>query len=266
MLLCSRTRRKNRLPSGASMTVRRSVAAWLLSQYLLDKYGNEFATFDTDTSNRTLSQFKALPVRELQLSPDNMDIDPRRFDTMMEQLLTEDKEFVIDTGSNTFNQLWKYMVENDAMRMLEDHGKRVLLHSIVVGDQALVDTLNSLALLCKYSAKEKSVVVWLNEKYGKIEKDGKRFDQMKVFVEHEKKLLNGPLPRPCTRRNRHYPTAFWSSFLAAASLAALVVYAPAHNFNNPSHPCPFGERRQVWLAVVQPPSQTAYGEICTVSP
>ena len=84
--------------------------------------------------------------------------------------------------------------------------------------------------------------------------------------EHEKKLLNGPLPRPCTRRNRHYPTAFWSSFLAAASLAALVVYAPAHNFNNPSHPCPFGERRQVWLAVVQPPSQTAYGEICTVSP
>ena len=111
--------------------VGKSFAAWLLSQYLLDKYGNEFATFDTDTSNRTLSQFKALPVRELQLSPDNMDIDPRRFDTMMEQLLTEDKEFVIDTGSNTFNQLWKYMVENDAMRMLEDHGKRVLLHSIV---------------------------------------------------------------------------------------------------------------------------------------
>mgnify|MGYP000938499947 CR=1 FL=1 len=170
--------------------VGKSFAAWLLSQYLLDKYGNEFATFDTDTSNRTLSQFKALPVRELQLSPDNMDIDPRRFDTMMEQLLTEDKEFVIDTGSNTFNQLWKYMVENDAMRMLEDHGKRVLLHSIVVGDQSLVDTLNSLALLCKYSAKEKSVVVWLNEKYGKIEKDGKRFDQMKVFVEHEKKLLD----------------------------------------------------------------------------
>ena len=65
--------------------VGKSFAAWLLSQYLLDKYGNEFAAFDTDTSNRTLSQFKALPVRELQLSPDNMDIDPRRFDTMMEQ-------------------------------------------------------------------------------------------------------------------------------------------------------------------------------------
>ena len=170
--------------------VGKSFTAWLLSQYLLEKHGDDFAAFDTDTSNRTLSQFKSLPVRELQLSPDNMEIDPRRFDTMMEQLLTEDKDFVIDTGSNTFNALWKYMVENDAMRMLEDSGKRVILHSILVGDQALVDTLNSLALLCKYSSKDKSVVVWLNEKYGKVEKDGKRFEEMKVFKEHESKLLD----------------------------------------------------------------------------
>ncbi len=170
--------------------VGKSFAAWLLTQYLQEKYGDELAAFDTDMSNRTLAQFKALPVRELQLSPDNMEIDPRRFDSMMESLLTENKEFVIDTGSNTFNQLWKYMVENDAVQMLEEHGKRVVLHSIIVGDQALLDTLNSLALLCRHSKKDKSVVVWLNETYGKIEKDGKSFSQMKVFTENQAKLLD----------------------------------------------------------------------------
>lgn len=43
-------------------------------------------------------------------------IDPKKFDGLMETLLTEEGNFVIDTGANTFSNLLAYMVENEASR------------------------------------------------------------------------------------------------------------------------------------------------------
>jgi hypothetical protein len=37
------------------------------------------------------------------------------------------------------------------------------------------------------TAAEKSLVVWINEHFGEIERDGKTFDQMQVFLENREK-------------------------------------------------------------------------------
>ena len=39
------------------------------------------------------------------------------------------------------------------------------------------------------TAAEKSLVVWINEYFGEIERDGKTFDQMQVFLDNREKVL-----------------------------------------------------------------------------
>ena len=112
--------------------VGKSFVSWILAQYFLSK-GEAVKGFDTDASNQTFAQFKALDVTAMKLSADGMDIEPRRFDEMMEQLLTKDGVFVVDTGSNTFLPLWKYMIENSALPMLREAGRSVVLHSVLTG-------------------------------------------------------------------------------------------------------------------------------------
>jgi hypothetical protein len=171
--------------------VGKSFCSWILAEYLRDK-GYDVHGIDTDASNQTFTQYKALNVQALKLSDDGMDVEPRRFDQMMERLLTEQGSFVVDTGSNTFLPLWKYMVENGALQMLRDAGRKVYLHSVVTGGQALVDTLNGMDHIAKF-ADDKSMVVWLNEFFGKVESDSpegvKAFPTMKAYTKNEAKVL-----------------------------------------------------------------------------
>ena len=169
----------------------KSFVSWVTMQYL-QLNDAKVCGIDTDASNQTFKQFKSLNVEALQLSDDNLSIEPIRFDGMMERLLSEPTNFVVDTGSNTFLPFWKYMVENEALSMLKEAGKRVYLHVVVTGGQALTDTMNGLDHVARY-AEDQHVVVWLNEYFGKVEsktEEGtKQFGDMKVFKNNEAKIL-----------------------------------------------------------------------------
>jgi len=165
--------------------VGKSLVASILAQYFRDR-GREVRCVDTDPVNSTLFQYKALNVSRLDLLRDGS-IDQRGFDTLMERLLTEDSTFVVDNGAATFIPMWNYMLENSVVDLIRQAGRRLYVHMVITGGQALLDTLHGFKSLAD-STSERSIIVWLNEYFGRIERDGKRFEEMGAFRENDLKV------------------------------------------------------------------------------
>lgn len=165
--------------------VGKSLIAAILAQYLRHK-GQVVQCIDTDPVNQTFSQYSLLEVSHLKLLADGR-IDPRVFDLLMERLLTDKGTFVVDNGASTFIPLWHYILENDVVSVLRRSGRRLYVHSVITGGQALVDTLTGFGELAN-TTPDRNVVVWVNEYFGPVEDDGKRFIDMRVFRENEDKV------------------------------------------------------------------------------
>lgn len=176
----------------------KSFIAVLLAQYFQSK-GAELKAFDTDQENTTFAHYKALGAMHIPVMTDSRTIDAKRFDALMEKLLTEDGTFVIDNGANTFSPLLAYMVENDVIPFLEENGKKVYLHTVVGGGDVLADTANGFNSIAQ-GIENAPVVLWLNEHFGKTQTpDGKDFTETKVFKAHANRL-HGAIMLP--ERNR----------------------------------------------------------------
>ena len=165
--------------------VGKSMVAAILGQFLHAR-GTETRCIDTDPVNQTLTQYKALNAEHLKLMSESR-IDSRVFDQLMERMLTETTTFVVDNGASTFIPLWHYVLENAAIETLEKHGRRVYIHSVITGGQAMVDTLGGFNDLAS-STPAQNLVVWINEYFGPVEMNGKRFSEMKVFAQHSARI------------------------------------------------------------------------------
>jgi len=165
--------------------VGKSLVASILAQYFRER-GREIHCIDTDPVNSTMFQYKALNVSRLELLRNGV-LDHRGFDTLMERLLTEDGTFVVDNGAATFIPLWSYFIENSVVDVLTQAGKRLYIHTVITGGQALVDTLFGFKSLAD-STSERNIVVWLNEYFGRIEQGGKQFEEMSAFQESASKV------------------------------------------------------------------------------
>jgi hypothetical protein len=166
--------------------VGKSLIASILAQYFVDRR-REIICIDTDPVNRTLFQYKALNVSRLELLRDGR-LDPRVFDDLMGRLITEDATFVVDNGASTFIPLWNYILRNKALDSLAREGKRVYVHTVITGGQSLLDTLHGFKSLAETTS-ERNIIVWLNEYFGSIERDGKRFGEMTAFLDSEAKVF-----------------------------------------------------------------------------
>lgn len=171
--------------------VGKSLVAAILAQYLKGK-GKEVQCIDTDPVNRTFAQYRALGADRLNLRDEHNRIDQRAFDSLMERFLTEDGTFVVDNGASSFLPLWHYLLENRALAHLRENGRRVFVHTVITGGQALLDTLNGFHELAQ-TADEKNIVVWVNEFFGKVEADGKKFSEMAAYLENTEKVCGAVL-------------------------------------------------------------------------
>ena len=152
--------------------VGKSLVASIIAQYLRDK-GREVRCIDTDPVNRTFAQYAALSADRLNLRDEHNRIEQRAFDSLMERFLTEDTTtFVVDNGASTFLPLWHYLLENNALDYLRQNGRRVYVHTVITGGQALLDTLNGFHELAQ-STGDRNIVVWVNEYFGRVEAEGK---------------------------------------------------------------------------------------------
>lgn len=167
--------------------VGKSLIAFVLAQFFTHK-GLDVRCIDTDPVNRTFAQYAALAADRLQLRDEHNRIDQRSFDTLMERFLTEDgATFVVDNGASTFLPLWHYLLENNALTYLREHRRKVYVHTVITGGQALVDTLNGFHELAQ-TTQGQNIVVWVNEYFGRVEADGKKLSDMTTFRENADKI------------------------------------------------------------------------------
>jgi hypothetical protein len=166
--------------------VGKTLVASLLTQWLIGK-GREVYCADTDPVNDTFSRYTAFPVETIDIMDSSNNIDTRQFDGLIEKLLQIDTDAVIDNGASTFVPLSAYMAESETIPLLEEAGKEVILHTVLTGGQGLRDTLVGLdALLVTQPAK---VVVWENEYFGVITKNGKTFLESDLYNKNKDRIL-----------------------------------------------------------------------------
>ena len=150
--------------------VGKSLVSVLVAQYILSK-GGPVVCADTDPVNRTFSKYTSLNVFPIEIS-EGGNVLQKKFDPLMETIASTDSDFVIDNGAATFLPLTKYLVENDIYQIMAEQGKKVYVHSVLVGGQAKSDTYDGLVELLANVNKYAKVVVWENEFFGRIAFDG----------------------------------------------------------------------------------------------
>jgi hypothetical protein len=166
--------------------VGKSLVAAILAQYFRS-IGRQVRCIDTDPVNQTFASYRALGADHLELLQ-NGTIEQRRFDQLMERFLTEERTtFVVDSGASTFLPLWHYLLENEALEYLRREGRRVYVHTVITGGQALLDTLTGFTELAKSSG-ERNIIVWVNEYFGRVEADGKSFSEMAAYRDNTDKV------------------------------------------------------------------------------
>ena len=167
--------------------VGKSLIAALMTQYQLHE-GIPTIAVDTDPVNASLAAYSAFPTRRIELLDKHQNLKPREFDTLMEMIVAHpDEAFVIDNGASSFLPLSGYLVENDVMAMLQGMGRQVIVHTVVTGGQAMMDTLHGLAALGKNM--QVPLAIWINGYFGEVVADGKRFEQMKVYESLKRQIV-----------------------------------------------------------------------------
>lgn len=167
--------------------VGKSLVASLLAQYFRHRRNVAVRCIDTDPVNQTFSQYRELQVNRLELLRDGS-VDQRAFDGLMEDLLTGEGTYVIDNGASTFIPLWNYMLENNALALLKDSKRKLYVHCVITGGQALADTLSGFARLAQTST-DQNIVLWVNEYFGRIEREGLQLQDMPVYRENSSRVL-----------------------------------------------------------------------------
>jgi len=166
--------------------VGKSFISAMLAQYKREK-GQHPLCVDTDPMNATFTGYRALGVRKLDLLQGD-EIDVRNFDTLLEWLVDLEEDAIVDNGAATFVPLVNYLMINETPSLLAEMGHDLIIHTVVTGGQALLDTAGGFAQLISQFPDPASFIVWLNPYWGPIESDGKDFWQFKGYQEHKDRI------------------------------------------------------------------------------
>ncbi|EAU7917999.1 MULTISPECIES: nucleotide-binding protein [Pseudomonadota] len=166
--------------------VGKSAIAAIIAQYKMDK-GQTPLCIDTDPVNATFEGYKALNVRRLNIM-DGDEINSRNFDTLVELIAPTKDDVVIDNGASSFVPLSHYLISNQVPALLQEMGHELVIHTVVTGGQALLDTVSGFAQLASQFPAEALFVVWLNPYWGPIEHEGKSFEQMKAYTANKARV------------------------------------------------------------------------------
>ena len=116
------------------------------------------------------------------------EINSRNFDTLVELVAKSKNDVVIDNGASSFVPLTHYLISNQVPDLLAGMGHEVVVHTVVTGGQALIDTMNGFSQLVSQFPEEALFVVWLNPYWGEIEHEGKRFEQSKAYLANKARV------------------------------------------------------------------------------
>ncbi|RUR14266.1 conjugal transfer protein TraL [Legionella sp. km772] len=166
--------------------VGKSFVSATIAQYKLYKEQSPLC-IDTDPINATFHGFKSLKVERLDIMEGD-EINPRYFDTLIEKIATAQKDVIIDNGASSFVPLSHYLITNEVPILLKELKHNLIIHTVITGGQALLDTTHGFAQLVNQFPEDVRFVVWLNPYWGKIESEGKSFEQMRVYKETKDRI------------------------------------------------------------------------------
>jgi len=166
--------------------VGKSMIAAAIAQHKISK-GQSPLCIDTDPVNATFEGYKALKVRRLNIM-DGDEINTRNFDVLVELIATAENDVIIDNGASSFVPLSHYLISNQVPALLQDMGHTLVVHTVITGGQALLDTVSGFAQLASQFPAECMFVVWLNPYWGAIEHEGKGFEQMKAYTANKERV------------------------------------------------------------------------------
>lgn len=166
--------------------VGKSFIAATLAQFKASK-GQTPLCIDTDPVNATFAGYNALGVKRLQIMEGD-EINPRHFDTLVELVAPSTDDVIIDNGASSFVPLSHYLISNQVPALLTDMGHELLVHTVVTGGQALLDTVSGFSQLVSQFPAEAIFVVWLNPYWGPIEHEGKGFEQLKAYTANKARV------------------------------------------------------------------------------
>lgn len=166
--------------------VGKSLVAVILAQYFQDE-GREIKCVDLDPTNATFNAYPALNAEHVNIADKDLNIDPAKFDVLIEKFLTEENDWVIDTGAATFLPLMSYLIQNEVLPFLEENGRKVIVHTPLVGGPAMDETVRGLRFILEMGTAP--VVVWENEFFGPVLKNGKTFAQTSGYEQFKSRVL-----------------------------------------------------------------------------
>jgi len=165
----------------------KSLVSSFLAQYFIDQ-GVPLLCLDTDPINATFTAISALEVQQVAIMEADNQINIRCFDDMVEQIMQTDRTVVIDNGAASFTPLSNYLFENQVLASLQDDHRQVLVHVVIVGGQALENTLSDFNNLTQQLPEGVDVIVWLNEHFGPVQAKGKYFEEMQAYLNHQDRV------------------------------------------------------------------------------
>lgn len=166
--------------------VGKSMVASMLAQYLGTLDRNLFCA-DTDPTNMTFAHYKALNVQHYNISDDKLKVDTRKFDALINRIAEHEGDCVVDTGASSFLPLMHYLHENKMFELLESTGRRVVVHTPLVGGQAIDETIRGLQTILEFF--KTPVLVWVNEYFGPVHKDGVGFKETSLYKDAKSRLF-----------------------------------------------------------------------------
>lgn len=166
--------------------VGKSMIAAMIAQYMAGKSRIPLC-IDTDPVNATFEGYQALDVRRLEIM-DGDEINTRYFDALIEMVATAQRDVIIDNGASSFVPLSHYLISNQVPELLQEMGHELVVHTVVTGGQALMDTVSGFAQLASQFPAQSLFIVWLNPYWGPIEHEGKGFEQLKAYAAHQERV------------------------------------------------------------------------------
>lgn len=162
----------------------------MYAQYRLDgggslEGGTQPICIDTDPVNATISSYPAFQAHRIDIL-DQDRIDPLKFDQIIERIAGARSEDIIlvDNGASSFIAFSEFLITNGVPQLLADMGHALYIHTVVTGGDAQGDTVHGFAALAKNFQDPARIIVWLNPYYGRIEREGKRFEDFKAFKDN----------------------------------------------------------------------------------
>jgi hypothetical protein len=166
--------------------VGKSVAAALLAQWKISK-GATPTCIDTDPVNTTFHGYAALNVQRLQIMKGE-EIDPRSFDGLVEIIAAAQGDVIVDNGASSFVPLSHFLISNRVPALLLEMGHELVIHTVITGGQAMLDTISGFAQLARQFPADAVFVVWINPYWGAIVHEGKAFEQMKAYEANKSRV------------------------------------------------------------------------------